>query len=206
VTRVDWAVNLGSRPSCAWGISRRFRVPGQTDEAPVTDCDGCNGDQTRSPRQREIVLSSRWLHLPRSRGLIALIGGIVVLAGIFQTNAGHAILRTAGLSQGSPGYTSLSFLEPKSLPEQLESESSTVEASFVILNATNTKRDYTWSIVLIRQGQANHVYTGSADLTSGGKAEITRSVTIRCTGGQIRMVVSLEQPAESISALMACHS
>ena len=151
-------------------------------------------------------MSSRWLYLARSRGLIALIGGIVVLASIFQTNAGQAILRTAGLSQGSPGYTSLSFLEPKSLPEQLKSKHSTVDASFVILNATNTKRDYSWSIFLIRQGHADHVYTGNVKLASGGKAEITRSVTIKCTGGQIRMVVSLEQPAESISALMACHS
>jgi hypothetical protein len=129
-----------------------------------------------------------------------------VLASIFQTNAGHAILHTAGLSQGSPGYTSLSFLAPKSLPEQLKSESSRVDTSFVILNATNTKHDYNWSIFLIRQGHADSVYTGNVKLASGGKAEIARSVTIKCTGGQIRLVVSLEQPAESISALMACHS
>jgi hypothetical protein len=129
-----------------------------------------------------------------------------VLASIFQTNVGRAILRTAGLSQGSPGYTSLSFLEPESLPEQLKSERSGIEASFVIQNATNTQRDYTWSIFLIGQEQADHVYTGSVKLTSGGKAEITRPVTIKCTGGQIRMVVSLAQPAESISALMTCHS
>jgi hypothetical protein len=153
-----------------------------------------------------LAVAQQWLHLARFRGLIALIGGVVVLASIFQTNVGRAILRTAGMSQGSPGYTSLSFLEPKSLPEQLKSKRSMVEASFVIQNVTNTKRDYTWSIFLIRQGQVDHVYTGSVELTSGGKAEITRSVTIGCTGGQIRMVVSLKQPAESISALMACHS
>lgn len=129
-----------------------------------------------------------------------------MLTSIFQTNVGHAILRTAGLSQGSSGYTSLSFLEPKSLPEQLKLKHSTVDASFVILNATNTKRDYSWSIFLVRQGHADHVYTGNVRLASGGKAEISRSVTIKCTGGQIRMVVSLEQPAESINALMACHS
>lgn len=153
-----------------------------------------------------LAVAQQWLHRARSRRLIALFGGVVVLASIFQTSVGRAILRTAGLSQGSPGYTSLSFLEPKSLPEQLESTRSMVEAPFVILNATNTKRDYTWSISLIRQGQVDHVYTGSVKLASGGKAEITRSVTIKCTGGQIRLVVSLEQPAESISALMACHS
>jgi hypothetical protein len=156
--------------------------------------------------QRKTASSSPWLYLARSRGLIALIAGIVVLASIFQTNAGRAILRTAGLSQGSPGYTSLNFLEPKLLPEQLKSKYSRVDATFVILNATDTKRDYSWSISLIRQGQADHVYTGNVKLASGGKAEITRTVTIECTGGQIRMVVSLEQPAESISALMACHS
>src|SRR5205823_6353849 len=121
----------------------------------------------------EEILSSARLHLTRSRGLIALIGGIVILVGIFQTNVGHAILRWAGLSQGSSGYTSLSFLKPQSLPEQLQSKRSKVIASFVIHNATNTKRAYTWSIFLIRGVHADRMYTGSVSLTPGRKAEIT---------------------------------
>ena len=155
--------------------------------------------------RRNIVLSAA-SSATRSRGLIALIGGVVVLVGILQTNVGHAILRMAGLSQGSPGYTSLSFVKPQSLPEQLPSKRSKVVTSFVIQNATNTKRDYTWSIFLIRQAQTDRRYTGSVSLPPGRKAEITRYVTIQCTRGQIRMVVSLEHPAESISALMACRS
>lgn len=129
-----------------------------------------------------------------------------MLAIIFQTNAGQAILRTVGLSQESPGYTSLSFLKPQSLPEQLPSKGAKVGASFVIQNATNTTNDYTWSISLIRQSRTDRVYTGSVSLAPGRKAGITRSVTIKCTRGQIRMVVGLEHPAESISALMACRS
>jgi hypothetical protein len=138
--------------------------------------------------------------------MIALIGGVVVFASIFQTNVGYAILHTAGLSQESPGYTSLSFLKPRSLPEQLQSKPARVAAPFVIQNATNTTHDYTWSIFLIRLGQTDRVYTDNVSLTPGSKVEITRSVTIKCTHGQIRMVVSLEHPAESISALMACRS
>lgn len=129
-----------------------------------------------------------------------------MLFGIFQTNVGHTILRMAGLSQEQSGYTSLSFLKPQSLPEQLQSERAKVGASFVIQNATSTTRDYTWSISLIRQGQTDRVYTGSVSLTPARKTEITRSVTIKCTRGTIRMVVSLEHPAESISAVIACRS
>lgn len=182
------------------------RPTGRTDVASVTDRGGFGGDRARSPMWKEEVLSPARLHLTRSRGLIALIGGIVVLVSIFQTNVGDAILRAAGLSHGSPDYTSLSFLKPQSLPEQLQSKRSKVAASFVIQNATNTKHDYTWSISLIRQEQTYHMYTGSVILTPGRKAEITRYVTIQCARGQIRMVVSLEHPAESISALMACRS
>jgi hypothetical protein len=81
-----------------------------------------------------------------------------------------------------------------------------IGASFVIQNATSTTRDYTWSIFLIRQGRIDRVYRGIVSLASGRKAEITRSVTIKCMSGTIRMVVNLEDPAESISALMACRS
>lgn len=151
-------------------------------------------------------MSSPWLHPAKSRGLIALIGGVVVLAGIFQTNSGHVILHTAGVYQEPSGYTSLSFLKPQSLPEKLQSKRTNIAASFVIRNATNSARDYTWSISLIRLGRTVRVYTGTASLTPGSKAQITRSVAIKCSSGQIRMVASLEHPAESISALMACRS
>jgi hypothetical protein len=151
------------------------------------------------------VLSSRSPHLARSRGLIALIVGIMVLASIFQTNVGHALLRTAGLSQGSDGYTSLSFLGAQSLPEQLQSKQTKVRASFVIRNATDATHDYAWSISLIRNGRTDRVYTGNVSLTAAREAEITRSVAIKCSHGQIRMDVSLEDPVESISSLMACR-
>ena len=154
-------------------------------------------------------MSSAWLQLARSRRLIlliALIGGVVVFAGIFQTSAGYAILRMAGLSQQPTGSTSLSFVKPRSLPELLQSKHAKVTAPFVIENATNTAHNYTWSIFLIRQGQTERMYTGNVSLTPGGKVEIARSVTIECTRGEIRIVVSLAHPAESISALMACPS
>jgi hypothetical protein len=129
-----------------------------------------------------------------------------VFASIFQTNAGYAILRMTGLSQQPPEYTSLSFLKPQSLPKLLPSKHAEVAAPFVIKNATNTMHNYTWSIFLIRPRQVDRVYNGNVSLTPGGKIEIARSVTIKCTRGQIRMVVSLERPTESISVLMTCRS
>ena len=129
-----------------------------------------------------------------------------MLAITLQTNVGHAILRTTGLSQGSAGYTSLSFSSPQSLPEQLQSKHAKVQAPFVIQNATNATREYTWLISLTRNGRTDRVYTGSVSLAPASKVEITRSVAIKCTRGQVRMVISLEDPAESISSLMTCRS
>jgi hypothetical protein len=136
--------------------------------------------------------------------LIVLIGGIAVLASIFQTGVGHAVLRTAGLSQPT-GYTSLSFQHPQSLPEQLKSERANVGTSFAIHNVTNTTRDYLWSVFLARSGRTRRVHTGSVRLASGHQAEITRSIAITCTRGLVRIVVSLKSPAESIDTWLACR-
>jgi hypothetical protein len=157
--------------------------------------------------EKEVRLFSPWPHSAKSPGLIALIGGVVVIAGALQTNAGHAILHAAGLyHQEPPGYTSLSFKNPRALPEQLQPKHTKIAASFMIQNATNSAQDYTWTISLVRQGRTDRLYTGSTSLTPGSEAEINRALMIACTSGQIRMVASLEHPAESISALMTCRS
>jgi CelD/BcsL family acetyltransferase involved in cellulose biosynthesis len=144
-------------------------------------------------------------HWGRWRGLIILIGGVVVLAGVLQTSVGHAMLRAAGLSQEQTGYTSLSFLHPQSLPEQITPAQRTTVTSFVIHNATGVTRRYHWSVSLVYRGRTHRVHAGSVHLAPGRGAEITQSIAITCTRGRVRIVVSLESPAESIDTWMACR-
>ena len=142
----------------------------------------------------------------RWRGLIILIGGVVVLAGVLQTSAGHAMLRAAGLSQEPTGYTSLSFLHPQSLPEQLTPAQGTTVTSFAIHNATSVTHGYHWSVSLVYRGRTHRVHAGSVHLAPGRRAEFTQSIAITCTRGRVRIVVSLESPAESIDTWLACRS
>jgi hypothetical protein len=134
-----------------------------------------------------------------------LIVGIVVLASVFQTSAGPALLRAAGLSQEPTGYTSLSFLHPQSPAEQLTPAHGNTVTSFAVHNATGSTRDYRWSVSLVRRGRTHQAHTGTVRLAPGRRAEITRSVAITCTRGVVRIVVSLESPAESIDTWITCR-
>lgn len=138
--------------------------------------------------------------------MIILIGGVVVLAGVLQTSAGHAMLRAAGLSREPTGYTSLSFLHPQSLPEQLTPAQGTTVTSFAIHNATSVTHGYHWSVSLVYRGRTHRVHAGSVHLAPGRRAEFTQSIAITCTRGRVRIVVSLESPAESIDTWLACRS
>lgn len=145
--------------------------------------------------------SPRWA---RWRGLIILTGGVVVLASIFQTSVGHSMLRATGLSQEPMGYTSLSFLQPQFPSEQLKTAEGNTVTSFVIHNGTGSTHDYRWSVSVVAPGRTRRVDTGNLRLAPGRGAEITRSIAITCTRGLVRIVVSLESPAESIDTWMAC--
>jgi hypothetical protein len=137
--------------------------------------------------------------------LIILIGSVVVLASVFQTSAGHAALRAVGLIQGPAGYTSLSFLHPGSLPEQPAPAHGNTVTSFAIRNATSSTHDYRWSVSLVHRELTRLVQAGSVRLAPGRAAEVTRSIAITCTQGTVRIVVSLESPAESIDSWIACR-
>jgi hypothetical protein len=140
----------------------------------------------------------------RYGGVTALVAAIILAAGIVQTNLGHTILRKAGVTGGPTGYTSLAFSHPQSLPKQLRPKPANVEVSFVIQNTGDAPRDYQWSVSLA-QGQRRHdVGTGRVRIAAGHGATITRSAKSSCTQGQIRIVVSLAEPAESIGAWIAC--
>lgn len=142
----------------------------------------------------------------RWRGAVTLTVVTVLTAGLGQTSFGHAILGKVGLFQEPTSYTSLAFLNPQSLPEQLSSKQATVGVSFVIHNTGGIPRDYQWSVLLVQGERKHDVAAGSVRIASGSGVAITRSARISCTRGQVRIVVSLARPAEFIDAWAACSS
>lgn len=133
-----------------------------------------------------------------------LIAAVVLAAGIGQTGVGHDVLGKLGLFEEPASYTSLAFLHPSTLTEQLHQKQTTVPVSFVIRNTGSTPHNYQWSVSLIQGQQTRHVAAGNARVASGNGTTITSAARISCTQGQVRIVVSLARPAEYIDAWMAC--
>jgi hypothetical protein len=138
------------------------------------------------------------------QGVVTLLA-VVLVACVAQTSAGHAILRKAGLFEESASYTSLAFVHPQSLPEQLGAKRANVGVSFEIHNVSGASRDYRWSVLMVQGGNTHRVATGSVLVASGGGVSITRAVKVFCVRGQTQIVVSLVYPAEHIDAWMECR-
>lgn len=137
---------------------------------------------------------------------VIIIAAVILAAGIGQTSAGHVLLEKAGLFEKPAVYTSLAFLHPASLPKHLRSKEETVEVAFVIHNAGGISGMYEWSMSLVQKQGIRHVAAGSVRITSGHTATISRPVRISCSRGQVRIVVSLVNPAEDIHAWTTCKS
>lgn len=134
----------------------------------------------------------------------ALVAAVILTAGISQTNVGHMILRNAGVTGGPTGYTSLAFSHSQILPKPLGPTPANVEVSFVIQNSGDAPRGYQWLVSLAQGPRKHDVATGSVRIAAGHGATITRYAKSSCTQGQIRIVVRLAEPAESIGAWIAC--
>jgi hypothetical protein len=140
------------------------------------------------------------------RGVVALAVAVALAAGMGQTSAGKAILQKTGLFEEPTSYTSLAFLDPQFLIEQLGSKRANVGVSFVIHNAGKTPRNYQWSVLLVQSGRTRRVVAGGVRVASGHGAAITRSAEISCTRVRVRVIVKLVRPAEFIDAWMTCFS
>jgi hypothetical protein len=151
-------------------------------------------------------LSTKSLRTAKWRGLISLVAVILLAAGIGQTSVGHTVLRQAGLFEEPTGYTSLAFQHPQAPVEQPSSDQTDVAVSFVIHNAGRTPETYQWSVLLIQGSHTSRAAAGSLRLASGQETALTRSAKISCAQGQVRIVISLARPTESIDALTTCRS
>jgi hypothetical protein len=135
---------------------------------------------------------------------VALVGAVMVAAGLAQTRPGHAFLQRAGLFQVPSSYTELAFAHPQSLPQRLTSRQMSLNVSFVIHNVSPAQRGYRWTILLVRDGRAHPEAAGTVQIPAAGRADVTRTVTRTCVGGGVRLVVRLAVPAESIDFLATC--
>jgi len=153
-----------------------------------------------------LLLSVELHRMVRRPGLVALIALVVLAAGLGQTSLGHAMLQKTGLYKEPASYTSLAFLHPQSLTEQLPSKRSNVGVSFVIRNVSGTARDYQWSVLLNQGRRTSRVAAGSVRVGSGRDVIVSRATEIFCKQGRVQFIVTLARPAESIDAWTACWS
>ena len=142
--------------------------------------------------------------LVRWRSAIALAVLVMLAVGLGQTGPGRSVLRKAGLLGGPASYTSLAFLHPQSLNEQLGSKRADVAVSFVIHNAGGVPQDYRWAVLLAQGQRTRSIGSGSVRVGSGRAAAITRPAKIFCTRGRVRIAVNLARPAEWIDAWLTC--
>jgi hypothetical protein len=145
----------------------------------------------------------------RTRTALIIAPAVLVAAAVLaQTPAGHAVLRQAGLEQVPPSYAVLSFAEPQSLPTQLVAPHATVHVPFTIQNQSAATQSYQWSLNAAKAGgpasaDARPVI-GSTTVAPGVAATMNPALRINCTGGQVRVVIHLARPAESIYFLADC--
>jgi hypothetical protein len=139
------------------------------------------------------------------RGTIALAAVVLLATGIGQISFGHALLGRAGLFQPPASYTSLSFQNPASLPGPL-TPGSAVRVSFAIHNTGGASRLYQWSVTAVQGSQRRQLAAGTVTVAADHGISVNPTARVSCTAGQLRIVVSLAHPAESIDAWTACPS
>jgi hypothetical protein len=138
--------------------------------------------------------------------LAALIAILLLGVGASQMGVGQALLKNAGLIGSSENYTSLAFLKPQSLPNQIRSGGATVNVAFVIRNATTTSRNYHWFLLLLQNQHDRGVGSGEIRVRPGREISINKAIKIFCQKGNVRITVSLTRPAEHIDEWMTCKA
>jgi hypothetical protein len=152
--------------------------------------------------------------LPRRESFVAgkvlvltlIVLAVALAAGLAQTSAGTFLLRKAGLAAVPASYTSLAFTAPQSLPARLAHARSLVRISFAVGNASAGPRSYHWTIAADHAGHATWLAAGDVRVPAHGRTAVTRTVTVRCAQGQVRITAGLATPAESVDFQAACSS
>lgn len=135
---------------------------------------------------------------------ITMAAAIVLAMGVAQTSTGRTLLQKAGLFEQPSNYTSLAFLSPQILPQQINSRQANVPISFGIRNVSQISQTYEWSM-LVSGVTAHNMASGEVSVPAGREATITRAAQISCTkSGPVQVTVRLAHPSESIDSLSKC--
>jgi hypothetical protein len=138
--------------------------------------------------------------------LLLLVAGVLVCAGLAQTQPGHTLLRDTGLYETPATYTELTFSAPGDLPSAVALPNASITVAFGIHNVSGDSRDYHWSIVLVHSDKSQVKASGTVPTPAHGRSAVTKSVAAACTSGRVQVVVQLANPAESINFWVTCPS
>src|ERR1017187_8394662 len=111
--------------------------------------------------------------------------------------------RSAGIVSRPPGYTVLAFTWPDKLPLKVTSRTK-FSVSFMVRNVTGADHDYRWALLLAYNGRRRQQSGGQLSLAAGRAATLSSTVTMACSGGTARVVISLSSPVESIDFQTEC--
>jgi hypothetical protein len=143
----------------------------------------------------------------RWRGTAAFVTVVMLIVSAAQTHAGHVMLQKAGLYEEPTSYTSLAFADPQFLPTQLNKQRVNIDVSFTIGNISAASREYKWLVLLDQGGHVRRAAAGNVSVASRKRVTIIRSTEISCAPRrQVRLIVRLANPAESINASTTCRS
>jgi len=140
-----------------------------------------------------------WWRVPI--GVVAVAVIVLVFA---QTAAGQQVMRRAGLEGPASSYTALSFTNPGALQGHLPLGHFSTRVGFALENDSQTSNHYQWTIQMIDGKHVTKVATGQATVGGGDTIDESRTVTGMCQSGNLKLVVSLAAPAESIDFMAHC--
>jgi hypothetical protein len=135
-------------------------------------------------------------------GVAFLAALALALVGVAQTQAGHSLLKSAGLNAKPDRYTELAFADSRQLPTTLASSSVPVRVS--LRNEEGSVRDYRWTIAATSGAARRVLASGSVRAWNGQALELSRSVRVPCHATRARISVELARPAQSIGFWVAC--
>jgi hypothetical protein len=167
-----------------------------------------DGNHVRSPEANVVKNSHRhkfsyfaaqvrvWL------GWLCAAAIVLGAAGVAQTPACQKLFQSVGFINKQSGYTVLAFTQPDQLPVALKSYMK-LSISFIISNKTQTEHDYAWSLSQIYGGHKYRKARGSLNLTPGNSAILSPTITLGYYKSTSKIVVSLDNPDESIDFIAA---
>lgn len=135
---------------------------------------------------------------------LAIVAVVVAASlGFAQSDPGHAVLRSWGISSPSQSYTELAFTNPDQPWTRTGHRS--LQTSFWVHNVEGAARTYHWTVTTRVSGAAAHaVASGHFPLANGASRTLSLVVPAICAAARQRVDVSLDGAGETIGFWVGC--